>query len=159
MIPNRQTEHSHITFSDEIFLSVDMSQTNPIGLQVTISIVFSLALSLWSLRQINYPMEQSHSKGRSIDSVGINITLYQNARALNNTFKYQKKNTLDFGIFTAVSTKFICSQCIQIFLWMNFHEYESHTRGKLCLNTCNFLLLCSSVLQLQRKNCLPWVWK
>lgn len=101
MIPNRQTEHSHITFPDEIFLSVDMSQTKPIGLQVTISIVFSLALSLWSLRQINYPMEQSNSKGRSIDSVGINITLYQNARALNNTFKYKKKDSRFWHLYSS----------------------------------------------------------
>lgn len=90
MIPNRQIGYSHTSFSDEIFLSVDISQTKPTGLQVTISIVFSLALSLWSLRQINYPVEQSHSKGRSTDTVGIDITTYQNARALTNTFKYKK---------------------------------------------------------------------
>lgn len=67
-----------------------MSQTKPIGLQVTISIVFSSALSLWALRQINYPVEESHSKGRSTDTVGIDISMHQNARALNSTFKYQK---------------------------------------------------------------------
>lgn len=158
MTPNRQIGHSPITFSDEIFLSVDMSQTKAIGLQVTISIVFSLASSLQSLRQINYPVEESPSKGRSTDTIGTDLTMHQNARALDNTFKYQKK-ILNFGIFTAVSTKFICFQFIPTFLWMNFHEYGSHTGEKLCLNACNFLLLSSSVLCLSRKNWLPRVWK
>lgn len=41
------------------------------------------------MRQINYPVEQTNSKGKNTDVVSIDVTMHPNAGALNNTFKYQ----------------------------------------------------------------------